>query len=224
MPCRWAWWMAARADHDVAGGRPAGQRAVRQPLRQAGPVDEVHAVEVLAVHLADLVDRRRCSGAAAGPPPRPRYGSAAGPPRLATGAGQDHLQGDDAVQALLPCLVDDAHAAAAEFLHQLVVAEASSANGGRGDRHVLGIGHRQHLARGDCRLAIRVGGGDENGAGHGNLLSARVHRLTVNGASRRRNHHSLLRPVLPRLPFPAPLYAAAADLDPQEGSFPVPLY
>ena len=35
---------------------------------------------------------------------------------------QDHLQRDDPIQILLPCLVDDAHPAATEFRQQLVVA------------------------------------------------------------------------------------------------------
>ena len=38
-------------------------------------------------------------------------------------AGQDHLEGDDAIEADLPGLVDDAHAAAGDLLQQLVVAE-----------------------------------------------------------------------------------------------------
>ena len=41
-------------------------------------------------------------------------------------AGQDHLQGDDAVEADLPGPVDDAHAAAGDLLQQLVVAEVVS--------------------------------------------------------------------------------------------------
>ena len=38
-------------------------------------------------------------------------------------AGQDHLHGDRAVEVLLPCLVDHAHAAAADLAQQLVGAE-----------------------------------------------------------------------------------------------------
>ena len=51
-------------------------------------------------------------------------GSAAGRLALARSAGQDHLEGDDAVELDLPGLVDDAHAAAAEFVEQFVFAEA----------------------------------------------------------------------------------------------------
>ena len=41
-------------------------------------------------------------------------------------AGEDHLEGDDAVEADLPGLVDDAHAAAGDLLQQLVVAEVAN--------------------------------------------------------------------------------------------------
>ena len=50
--------------------------------------------------------RKRCRSSAAGQP-----------------AGQDHLQGDDAVEPALPGPVDDAHAAAADLLEQFVIAE-----------------------------------------------------------------------------------------------------
>ena len=38
-------------------------------------------------------------------------------------AGQDHLQGDQAVQARLPGLVDDAHAAPAQLAQDFVIAD-----------------------------------------------------------------------------------------------------
>ena len=38
-------------------------------------------------------------------------------------AGEDHLQGDDAIEAFLPRLVDHTHAAAADCFEQLVIAE-----------------------------------------------------------------------------------------------------
>ena len=40
-------------------------------------------------------------------------------------AAQDHLEGDGALKAALPRLVDDAHAAAAQLIEQVVVAEGS---------------------------------------------------------------------------------------------------
>ena len=39
------------------------------------------------------------------------------------GAGEDDLEGDDAVEAFLPGAIDDAHAAAAEFFEQFVIVE-----------------------------------------------------------------------------------------------------
>jgi hypothetical protein len=46
-------------------------------------------------------------------------------------AGQDHLEGDETVEAHLPRLVDNAHAAAGDLLQQLVVAEITDAGAGR---------------------------------------------------------------------------------------------
>ena len=48
-------------------------------------------------------------------------------------AGQDHLQGHDAVEADLPGLVDDAHAAAGDLLQQLVIAEVADGAQRRGN-------------------------------------------------------------------------------------------
>ena len=45
--------------------------------------------------------------------------------------GEDHLQGHDAVEAHLPGLVDDAHAAAGDLLQQLVVAEVTDSSPAR---------------------------------------------------------------------------------------------
>ena len=52
--------------------------------------------------------------------------------RLASCAGEDHLERDDAVQADLPGLVDDAHPAAGDLLQQLVVADRSPREERRG--------------------------------------------------------------------------------------------
>ena len=45
-------------------------------------------------------------------------------------AGQDHLEGDDAVEPELAGLVDDAHAAAAQLAQDLVAGDATAAEGG----------------------------------------------------------------------------------------------
>jgi hypothetical protein len=55
---------------------------------------------------------------------RLRLGAKAGQFGLAgVAAGQDHLQGDDAAQTNLTGLVDDAHAAPAQFLQHLVAGD-----------------------------------------------------------------------------------------------------
>jgi hypothetical protein len=41
-------------------------------------------------------------------------------------AGQDHLQRDEPLEADLPGLVDDTHAAAGDLLQQLVLAEGAA--------------------------------------------------------------------------------------------------
>jgi hypothetical protein len=46
-------------------------------------------------------------------------------------AGEDHLQGDDAVEFQMAGLVDDAHAAAAEFAEDLVTRQALGCGSGR---------------------------------------------------------------------------------------------
>ncbi len=68
-------------------------------------------------------------------------------------AAQNHLQGDDAAQIFLACLVHDAHAAAAKLLEQLEFAEIASGPFVAGRRpprktqRALGIGfHRRRQA------------------------------------------------------------------------------
>ena len=57
----------------------------------------------------------RCSDDRGWPPPRPRRGTAARPSARGQLPAEDHLQGDDPVEAHLPGLVDDAHAAAGDL-------------------------------------------------------------------------------------------------------------
>ena len=56
----------------------------------------------------------------------------------ASRAGQDHLEGDEAVEADLPGLVDDAHAAAGDLLQHFVVAEVAQPRRGVGGRRGRG--------------------------------------------------------------------------------------
>jgi hypothetical protein len=48
-------------------------------------------------------------------------------------AGQDHLEGDDSIEADLPGAIDDAHAAAGDLLEQLIVAEVADLGARRRD-------------------------------------------------------------------------------------------
>ena len=90
------------------------QRAVGGLLGQAAALDEAHAEVVLALVLADLVDRHDVGVVEVGG----RLGLDVEPLDVGLGgelAGQDHLQGDRPVEADLPGLVDDAHAAAGDL-------------------------------------------------------------------------------------------------------------
>ncbi len=84
-------------------------------------------------------------------------------------AGKDHLEGDDAVEADLPRLEDDAHAAAGDLFQQLVIAEVAHRpeRGGRcqaADAVVVGEESRQLRGQvgvlGQQRGAIRRLTGD----------------------------------------------------------------
>ena len=98
-----------------------------EPAGQAAAGDQLHAEVALAVVLADLVDRHDVGVVQR----RDRLGLVLEPPELGVAgqnAGPDHLQGDRAVQADLPRLVDDPHAATAQLAADLVVAEGSCAD------------------------------------------------------------------------------------------------
>ena len=113
-------------------GRLAGrQRAVGQPLREALPFDETHGEIMLPLVLADLVDRHDPGMIEIGG----RLGlgvEAADVGLVGELAGEDHLERDGPVEADLPGLEDDAHAAAGELADDLVVAEIADARGAAG--------------------------------------------------------------------------------------------
>jgi len=96
----------------------------RQPMRQAATLDELHAQVRMAGVGADLVDGQDVGVVEVG------GGLGLGAEALQVGrgrprAGQQHLEGDDATQAFLPRLVDDAHAAARDLVEHLVIAEVA---------------------------------------------------------------------------------------------------
>jgi hypothetical protein len=129
----------------VARRARGGQRLVADELREVRPLDEVHRKVMLALMHADFVDGHDVRMLQTGR----RRGLDAKPvdeflTRIL--AQQQHLHRDDAVQALLPRLVNDAHAAPGDFLQQLVVAEVfQRAQRSRSRGRALG---RKHLALG----------------------------------------------------------------------------
>ena len=83
---------------------------------------------MLALVLADLVDRHDARVVEVGG----GLGLGVEPPDVGLVgelAGEDHLERDGPVEADLPGLVDDAHAAAGDLADDLVVAEVADAGG-----------------------------------------------------------------------------------------------
>ena len=95
---------------------------MRNLLSQTAALDQLHAEEVLAFVFTDFVNGHDIRVIQVGgglgfgmKTPHVR--------RRSQFAGQNHLQGDSAVEAYLPGLVDDPHAAAGDFCQQFVIAE-----------------------------------------------------------------------------------------------------
>ena len=149
MPRAWAWATASAASATSVAARLGVVLVPVQQRHQAAAGDELHREVVLAVVLADLVDRDDAGVVEQ----RHGLGLVLEPPQLVVAgeqAGLDHLQRHRAVEADLAGLVDDAHAAAAQLAADLVVAEvahrcaasqvvavafgAAAAEGGRGRR------------------------------------------------------------------------------------------
>ena len=180
--------------------------------RQAPAVDPLHG-EVEAPLAVDLVDRHDVRVVEAGR----RLGLEEEPPPLGLRgerAGLDDLQRDDAVEAPLAGLVDDAHAAPRDLLQQLEVAEVQ-AEGGRSGRR------RPRPGRGPGRRPRRLGGG-----GIGSGLGARLVPLP-RGAEGRRDRRLLSREpgevILERralAPTPAQLHLEREQLGQQFGPLP----
>ena len=105
----------ATVGHQLGGRRAVGRGAGRPAPRQAAALDQLHAEVVLALVLADLVDRHdvrviaACAAASASMRNRCDLG------RRGELARQDHLERHRAVEADLPGPVDHAHAAAGDL-------------------------------------------------------------------------------------------------------------
>src|SRR5262249_30273054 len=111
------------------GGETSGLRGAAITV-EAAAVDELQGEERIAVFLADLVDLHDVRM------PKARDGlrlQAKAGDLLGSGmrARQDHLQRDGPFELAVDGLVDDPHAAASEFLDDLVLADQSRAGGRR---------------------------------------------------------------------------------------------
>ena len=134
----WAWWTASAVSaRSVAAARGLSLHR-RKLLGEVAALDELHAEVALAVVLADLVDRHDPGVVEQGD----GLGLVLEPPQLGVvgqDAGLDHLERDGPVEADLPGLVDDAHAAAAELLLKLVVAEVADGGAALDSPRIAGI-------------------------------------------------------------------------------------
>ncbi len=162
---------------DHQGGCGTGPFAERfELIGEVAPLDELHAEIALAVVLAHLVDRHDAGVVEQGD----RLGLVLEPEQVGVigqHAGLDHLECDGPVEVDLPSLVDDAHAAAAQLLEELVVAEVAD---GRAARQV-------GLARAASGCPGRVAGVGRPVAGRvGPRRGTRDHALPVRDRPLRR--------------------------------------
>ncbi len=129
----------ARQRLDELGGRPRTRRALADPLVEAASLHELQRKIGPAFVLAGLVDlhdvgmKQLGDGFRLGAKPRQAH-------LTDMRSRQDHLQGDQALQPAVPRLVDDAHAAPAEFFQDVITrhghALESRGAGEQTDRHV----------------------------------------------------------------------------------------
>ena len=193
----------ARQGLDELGGRPGTRRALADPLVETASVDQLQREERQAVVLAGLVDlddigmRELGDGLGLGAESRQAHGTHVHP-------GEDHLQGDHALQTPVPGLVDHAHAAAPEFLQDVVTrhGHVPYRRGACPDRAVRAVAHGgPHIGIGEAELIrARVGpqhefaGGGGIGPRHGPRSRRRVGDLEVGPApvvGRGRRHRKL---------------------------------
>ncbi len=114
MPRAWAWATASAASATSRAAAFGSSLYRSSSETQAAARDELHAEVVLAVVLADLVDRDDAGVIEQ----RDGLGLVLEPPQLVVAGeqpGLEHLQCDGAVEGDLAGLVDDAHAAAAQL-------------------------------------------------------------------------------------------------------------
>ena len=111
------------ADH--AGALPGRQRSLGEDGGEARPVDVAHREVMQPLMLADLEERHDAGVIELGGGACLRLESANHRLRSER-SGRDHLEGDDPAERAMPGLEDDAHAAAAEDVEELVFAAGSA--------------------------------------------------------------------------------------------------
>src|SRR5438128_2836450 len=142
------------------GEQPRGAALIAaealEVIGEAAAFEQLHAEEGGASEIADVVDRHDVGMIEIG-----RLFSLVAEAldllRRGTRTGQNHLQGDDAIETLLPRFVDDAHAAALDLVEELVVAEVAPCLRDakrRRDRHGQG---GVFLARGSIGAILSLG-------------------------------------------------------------------
>ena len=151
------WTIPSRCASAIAAGQrldqPSPPAAAARGCRRAArsrlpPADVLQLEEGQAVGLADVVDLDDVGvlelgdGLGLGQ-------EAGGGDGVGVGAGQDHLQGAGAVQADLPGLVDDPHAAAAQLALDLVAGDGRRGAVGRGEVGLVGVRRVPDPGRGD---------------------------------------------------------------------------
>jgi hypothetical protein len=145
---------------DPGGGLEGGLGPAGGVVGQGAAVEVLEGEIGLTLVLADLVDGDDIGVLQAGDGLRLRLeaGAADG---LGEPAGQHHLEGHQAAQRLLPGLVDDAHAAAAQLLQDHIHADplrhAGRGHHGSGNRRWRRIFGRETAAQGvDHRVGLAV--------------------------------------------------------------------
>ena len=127
----------------------------RELLGEVSPLDELHAEVLLTLMVANFINRhdprviQQCDG----------LGLVLESPQLrvvSQHAGPDHLEGDRPVEADLAGLVDHAHAAAAQFPVDLIVADIAHANPAKQiTRWVIPVGCPGQIGGAGCQFARR---------------------------------------------------------------------
>ena len=160
--CSWAAW-TARASFSTSSAASLGNSgAAGQLLVEAAAGTELQREEGTTLMLSDFVDLHNVGMLQAadrlrlGAEPRQVVGSG-------VGAGQDHLERDEAIESDLAGLVDDAHAAPAQLAQDFITGNLNDGPGRRGGA----LTRRFEVVRtGGQRAGVRTAGRRRGGLGH----------------------------------------------------------